>query len=234
MKRRDFSTKIQLSAVILMSMVSVFSLMSGIGTTCVAFAPDKWGKAFAAIIPYATTYQIITVVTLIVGFAASIITYAFVRGDKWAYYAAILAILVGLISGGVHVYYSSTLRGSAAPANLRVFIDIIALLFLLIIRLPGIWNKIDLTKPMGKTKGSFNTPTGTAFIVTGLGLLSTPLYASPSHTNEGMNYVEYLLPELYIIGGIFCAMGIGLLVMSRFGLNLEKGVSFLWNKVSGN
>lgn len=229
MKKRDFNGKIRLSIVILMSLVASFSLMSGIGTTCVAFAPAKWGDAFVALIPYASIYQVITVITIIVGFAASIITYAFVRGDKWAYIAAIITILVGLISGAVHVYYSSTLRGSATPANLRVIIDVVALLFLLIIRLPSIWNKIDLTKPMGN-KRSFNFPTGAACMVTGLGLLSTPLYAGPSHTFDGINYVEYLLPELYIVGGIFCFMGISLIIMAKFNLDIEHGFVQIWNK----
>lgn len=230
MKKRDFATKIQLSVVIMMSMVAVFSLMSGIGTTCVAFAPDKWGDAFLVLVPYATTYQVITVITIIVGFLASIITYAFIRGDKWAYYAALSTILIGIISGGVHVYYSSTLRGSAVPANMRVIVDVIALIFLLVIRMPNIWNRIDLTKPMGKKKGSYNTPTGTAFIITGLGLVTTPLYASPSHTIEGVNYVEYLLPELYIIGGIFLSLGIGLIVIAKFGFRIEEGLSYLFRK----
>ena len=227
------SSRIQMLLAVTMSLVAVFSLTSGVGTVCLAFRATNW-KPFAKLAEWATAYQTITIATLIVGFVASIIAYAFIRGEKWAYVAAVVTVVVGLIFGIWHIQTSLTARGSATPGNLKVYVDAIALIILLIIRIPTIWNKLDLNNPMGSNKGSFNNPIGMAFAFVGLGLVTTPLYAGPSHTFEGINYVEFLLPELYIIGGIFIAAGIGLMLMSRFGLNIERGLGFIWQKTFAN
>lgn len=227
------SSRIQLLLAITMSLVAVFSLTSGVGTVCLAFRATNW-RPFAHLAEYATAYQTITIATLIVGFVASIIAYAFIRGEKWAYLAALITVVVGLIFGIWHIQTSLTARGSATPGNLKVYVDAVALIILLIIRIPKIWNKLDLTNPMGKNKGSFNNPVGMAFAFVGLGLVSTPLYAGPSHTFDGVNYVEYLLPELYIVGGIFMVAGIALMVLSRFGLNIERGIGYIYQKAITN
>lgn len=227
------SSRIQLLLVVMMSLVAVFSLTSGVGTTCIAWGAENW-KPFAKLAAYASTYQAIVIATLIVGFAASIITYAFIRGEKWAYLAAIITVVIGLGFGIWHVNTSMTARGSATPGNLKVYVDALALIVLLIIRIPGIWNKIDLTKPMGKNKGSFNNPIGMAFSFIGLGLVTTPLYAGGSHTFDGVNYVDYLLPELYIYGGISLLVGFTLILLTKFDLRIERGLGLIWQKAFGN
>lgn len=223
------ASRIQLLLVVTMSLVAVFSLTSGIGTVCLAFGAENW-KPFAKLAAWAFEYQTITIATLIVGFAASIIAYAFVRGEKWAYIAALVTVIVGLGFGIWHIQTSLEARGSAAPGNLKVFVDAFALIVLLIIRIPGIWNKINLTNPLGGNKGSFNNPIGMAFAFVGLALVTTPLYAGPSHTFGEINYVSYLLPGLYIYGGISILFGLGLMLMSKYDLRIERGLSFLWQK----
>jgi len=230
---KNISSRVQLLVVVMMALVAAMSLTSGVGTTCVAWGAEKF-KAFEMLSAYSSTYQAIVIGTLIVGLAASVITYAFVRGEKWSYITAVITVVIGLIIGIWHVDTSMTARGSATPANVRVYIDALALIVLLVIRMPKIWNKIDLTKPMIKKKKSFNNPIGVAFTFVGLGLVTTPLYASPSHTVDGINYVEYLLPELYIYGGISLFVGLGLILMTKLDLRIERGLVFIWQKTFEN
>lgn len=227
------SSRIQALLVIMMALVAVFNLTSGVGTTCIAWGAENW-KPFASLAAYASSYQAIVIGTLIVGFIASIIAYAFVRGEKWAYITALITVLVGLVIGIWHINLSLTARGSATPGNLKVYVDVLALLVLLIIRIPKIWNKIDLTKPIGNNKGSFNNPIGMAFTFVGIGLATTPLYSNSSHTFGNVNYVDYLLPELYILGGIFIFVGVLFMLMTKLDLRIEKGIGYIRNKVFGS
>lgn len=98
------------------------------------------------------------------------------------------------------------------PAAVRVYLAILTILFLVFIKLL----KVDLNRPMGKFR-SYGTPTGMALLAAGLGLLSTPLYAGPSHGDN----LNYLLPELYIIGGIFSITGLTLIVLAKLGIDLN-------------
>ncbi len=227
------SSRVQLLLALTMSIASVFSLISGVGTVCLAFKPDKF-PMFPGLAPYSTQLQIITVVTLLVGFVCAILAYAFIRGEKWAYIASLIVLVIGLVFGAWHMYISLAGRGSSTPGNLRVIVDVIAIVILIIVRLPMIWNKIDITHPLGSDRGSYNNPIGMAFALVGLGLLSTPLYTSASHTFGEINLIDALLPELYIIGGGFLLAGISFMIMSKFGLNIERGLAFISKKAFAN
>lgn len=227
------SSRIQLLLALTMAIASVFSLISGIGTVCLAFAFKNY-PMFPGLKPFVGQLQLITIVTLVAGFIFAILAYAFIRGEKWAYVASLITLLIGLGFGAWHMYISMTGRGGVAPGNLRVIVDAMAIVILLIVRLPMIWNKIDLSHPLGSDKGSYNNPVGMAFGLVGLGLLSTPLYAGAAHTFGEINFIQALLPELYIIGGGFLLAGISLMIMSRFGLKIERGLAFVSQKAFAN
>lgn len=229
--KKDMTAYVRGIIVVTMAMVAVFSILAGVGTVCIAWGAANW-PPFRAFVPYQGIYQTITIITLMVGFAATVIAYAFVRGEKWAFNAAIVAILIGLVSGGVHMYYSDMIRGSTTPASLRVYVDIIALVVLFIIRMPFVWNKIDLTKPLGKN-GSYTIPTGMACVAAGLGMLSTPFYAGPSHTFDGVNYVNYLMTELLVIGGVLVGFGAILLVLAKMKVPVDQWVVSLFKRTAG-
>ncbi len=225
------SPRVQLLLALTVAVAAVFSIISGIGTVCLAFRFESY-PMFPGLAPYVGALQLITIVTLVVGFLLAILAYAFIRGEKWAYYGSLIVLLIGFGFGLWHMYISSTGRGAVAPGNLRVIIDGAAILLLLVVRIPMIWNKLDLTKPLGSKKGSYNNPVGMAFGLAGLGLLTTPLMAGASHTFGEVNLMSVLLPELYIIGGAFLAAGIGLVVMTKFGFTIERGIAFISKKTS--
>jgi len=175
------------------------------------FRAENW-EGFEHYAEYSAIYQVITVITLMAGFVASIVTYGFLKGEKWAFNTAIITMLIAIASGAVHMWYSNMLRGSTMPAAVRVYLAILTILFLVFIKLL----KVDLNRPMGKFR-SYGTPAGMALLAAGLGLLSTPLYAGPSHGDN----LNYLLPELYIIGGIFSITGLTLIILAKLGIDLD-------------
>ncbi len=222
---KDATAYVRGLIVVLMATVAVFSIMGGVGTVCVAWSAASW-PPFRALAEYSAFYKATVFINLGVGFAAAIITYAFIRAEKWAYKAAIWTLAIGAGSGLIKMYVSNMLRGATSPTEVRVYVTIAVLVIMLIIRLPFIWNKIDLTRSDGKS-GSYGIPTGMACMAAGLGLLGTPYIAGPSHTYDGVNYVNYLLPELYIIGGIFLGVGVGLLTLVKLGVNIDGWVANL-------
>jgi hypothetical protein len=225
------SSRIQLLLALTVAVAAVFSLISGIGTVCLAFKFSAY-PMFPGLKPFVPALQLITIVTLAVGFLLAILAYAFIRGEKWAYYGSLIVLLIGFGFGAWHMYISQTGRGGVAPGNLRVIIDAACIVLLLIVRLPFIWNKLDLTHPLGTHKGSYNNPIGMAFGLIGLGLLSTPLYAGAAHTFGELNLMEVILPELYAIGGIFLALGVTLVVLTKFGFTIERGLAYITKKSS--
>lgn len=225
------SSRVQLLLALTVAVAAVFSIISGIGTVCLAFRFEDY-PMFPGLAPYVSALQLITVVTLVVGFLLAILAYAFIRGEKWAYYGSLIVLLIGFGFGLWHMYISSTGRGAVAPGNLRVIIDAAAIALLLIVRIPKIWNKLDLTKPLGYKKGSYNNPIGMAFGLAGLGLLTTPLYAGAAHTFGELNLMAVVQNELIIIGVAMLAVGAGLIVMTKFGLTIERGITFISKKIS--
>lgn len=211
MKKWDRTDWLKAIAAILLAGTAAMLITSGVGTVCVAWGAENW-EGFEHYAEYSTIYQVITVITLMTGFAASLVTYGFLKGEKWAFNTAIITMLIAIASGAVHMWYSNMLRGSTMPAAVRVYLAILTILFLVFIKLL----KVDLNRPMGKFR-SYGTPTGMALLAAGLGLLSTPLYAGPSHGDN----LNYLLPELYIIGGIFSITGLTLIILAKLGIDLD-------------
>ncbi|MFA5535651.1 MAG: hypothetical protein WDA53_00600 [Bacillota bacterium] len=221
--KKDFTSPVKGLLITALAVVSIFTLTGGIGTTCVAWNAANLGP-FAVMVPYAPFYKSMVVVNILVGLALFIITYAFVRSEKWAYNAALITLFIGGGSGLVKMYMSQTIRGGTAPTNVRVYFTLAALVIFLIVRLPFIWNRIDLAKkPEGES--SYVIPTGVAFLVGGISQLAITLFAMPSHIVEGVNYVNYLAPQFYAISGILMAVGAGLLLTVKLKLNLDARIA---------
>ncbi len=224
MKKRDFSERMQLFIVLMMAMASSFSFIAGVGTSCVAFGMQDLGSAYKSILPFQGIYETITIVTILVGLVGIYITYAFMRGKKLAYVSALITLVIGFFFGVIHVYLSTTYLGSGIPANVRVYLDAIVIIFLLVIRYPNIWSKIDLTKPMLKNKKKAKNTLGSAFIIIGISLLCSPLYVSSSHIISGYNYIESLLPLLYVVSFIIIGFGIGILIKDNTVTFIQRGI----------
>ncbi len=211
---KDATGKIRGLLVVFMGLTAVFTLLGGIGTVCVAWGAEKW-KPFAVLVPYKPIYQTATIITLIAGLAGFLVTLALLRGEKWAYGGSLVTLLVGIGTAGTKMYYSHMLRGSTAPTNFRLYVTVLTLLIFLAVRLPGIWKRVDWSKPPERF-GSWSTPAGLTMFVGGIVALTTPVWAGSIHTVNGYNLVNVIWPELLVGGGLFVLMGAVVLAVAAW------------------
>jgi hypothetical protein len=207
---------LRIIAIILVGLTAAFTLLGGVGTTCVAFNAEKYGRAFATFVPYKPTYQIFVYVSLAAGIAGLAAAFAMVRGYKWAYWGALITVLVSLVVAAVHMYYSSTLKGvsffATPPENMRFYAAVITLLFLLLLRLPGIWQWANFTLPW-RGRGSASAAGGLTAFVAGVITITTPLWAGAPHMLDGYNLVNVLQVPLTVVGWGLVLAGLSLLVL---------------------
>ena len=212
-------------AIVLVAGTAVFTLLGGVGTTCIAFNAEQYGKAFAAFIPYKPTYQLFVYASLVAGIIGLAATLAIVRGHKWAYWGAVLAALAGLGTAGVHMYYSSMLKQisffAAAPENMRFYVSALTLVVLLVLRLPRIWQGVDFALPWRGGSGK-STAGGMAAVIVGVILVTTPMWAVPNHVVDGYNFVNVLEIPLMLGGGSLILGGLGLLALAGVGVSFRE------------
>jgi hypothetical protein len=112
------------------------------------------------------------------------------------------------------------LRGKAAPANVKFYINIFTLLVFLLFRTPGIWTKLDFSGPGGKN--DIKTGAGLAAIVTGILTLTIFYWAGPSHTFLQENWVYVLQAPLLIVGSALTLGGMGILGQAVYDTASER------------
>lgn len=196
---------LQTVAIILLALTITFTLLGGAGTTCVAFKAENW-ESMAALTPVKPIFQILVFVSLIAGIAGIFTTVRLAKGKRNAYLQSILFLVVAGIASAVQFYFSATLRGKTAPNNIRLYITILTLVYLLILRIPGIWEKMpfNLHNPAA---GSDLKAGGAALCLSGLVTLTTPLWAAPTHWLDGTNTANELLIPLIITGIVLTLCG---------------------------
>lgn len=193
-------------AVTLMGITVAFTLLAGTGTTCVAFAAEKFGS-MAVLAPYKPLYQALVVISLAAGIWGIPVTLSLVRGGQKAYRNALLVLLIGAISAGIQMGVSQAVRGASAPVNVRFFVTLFTLVVFLLLRLPPVWQRLDFAQPM--KGGSPGISAGTVLIVCGAITLTTPLWAGPTHLSPlGANWVNVLLVPLLVSGSGMLLVGL--------------------------
>lgn len=202
---------------------TVMTLLGAVGTACLAWNGQFYGPAFKWIVPAMPLYQMMVYVSLVAGVALAIVTYAFLRGDKWFYLGAIIFLMVGGGMAAYQMYMTSTLKGvsffQTPPTNIRFYITVATLIAFVIARFPGVWNKLNSGNASGKA--NFTTPTGAALVLMGVMLMTAPLWASAGHVVDGFNYVTTLEIPLLVDGLALTVIGVGLL-FSRQLLMMAK------------
>ena len=203
---------LRIVAIVLLGLTAVFSLLGGIGSTCVAFAAENW-QSMAAIVPFKWLYMIYVVLTIAASLYALRATVNLVRNRPGAYRQALIAILTCLFLATAQVITSRLLRGKSMPNDLRVYVSFLALVIFLLLRIPGIWQQSGLGRP--DAGGSAGLAAGTALFVSGMTVLTVHLWAGPTHTFGGVNLADVWHVQLAIlgwglIGGSLLAFGRGL------------------------
>jgi hypothetical protein len=217
-------------AIVGMALTSAFTLLGGVGTACLAWNADKYGKAFAAFVPQMPVFQIFVYLSVLVGMAGVVAAYALLRGDKWAYWGSVVILVVGVVIAAIQMYDSSILRKvsffDTAPTSMRFFITLLTLVLFLILRLPRFRKLVDFSAPW-KGQGSRPAAGGLAAVTVGVVILTTPVWAGASHMLDGYNLVNVLQVPLMVMGTLLLLLGIGLLVKATLGVSIGQVLALI-------
>lgn len=212
-KKSSSGSVLRVVAIVLVSLAAALTLLGGAGTSCVAFAAENFGPSMAKLVPVKPLLQVLVVVSL----AASIYGIAgivrLVKGKPGSVRSVLIFLVVGGAASAVQYYYSLTLRGSTAPNNFRLYATILALVFMLLLQLPGLREKVNFER--NGSAGGGSTAGGTALLLAGLLILTTPVWAAPTHVINGYNTANELFWPLIIAGVVCASSGAVLLTKTR-------------------
>ncbi len=207
-----FAKIIRILGVITLLLTTAMHLLGGIGTTCVAFAAEKY-DSMSGIVPYKTLYQVFVFLTLAISVYGIFATAAYLRGKAKAYTRVVIFLMVALLLSGIHMYTSLALRGGAAPINVRVYLNVLTLLVWLLFLPPGVRPSLV---DGGRDEGSAGAA-GAALIVVGVLTLTVQYWAAPSHImNGGINYADAFHLPMTIAGWVTATLGAALLRRDLF------------------
>lgn len=185
--------------ILLLGMTAGMNLLGGAGTFCAAFSNNVgYRMAFKAIMDYRWIYQIVMVLTIPTGIAGIFALIKLIRGKSDAFRFSIIVLIIGTILGGTQFVASMVLRGKATPANVKFFINIATLVYFLILQIPGIKKMFDDAGPADKSEK--NAAGGLTAFIAGIITLTVFIWAGPSHTYFGENWVFVFETPLVIIG----------------------------------
>lgn len=203
---------LRIIAIIFMGLTAAMNILGGIGTVCAAFLTKQFPPMWA-LLEYQWLYQSLMITTIIVGIAGVWATIVLIRGRATAYRNALIVLVIGSVLGAIQYYASMTLRGSATPANMKFFINALTLLFFLLLKIPGLRDRVDFTKPGDEETQAATV--GLTAVVTGLFVLTTSIWAGPSHSIEGENWVLVLQGQLVATGILLTIVGVRSLLRRR-------------------
>jgi len=197
--------------IIFFGLATVMNLLGGIGTSCAAFFTKNYPPFWALIKEdMQWLYQGLVVTTVLIALVGIWVLIELIRGKKNAFRNALIVLVIGTILAGIQYFYSLQLFGKATPANMKFYINVFTLILFLIFLIPGIREKFSFSNSDSGTDK--NTAGGLAAIILGIILLTTPVWAGPSHTYQGMNWVQLLQTELNISGILLTGGGAALLM----------------------
>jgi hypothetical protein len=215
MRNKWWAKLLRILGIVLMSLTAAFTLMGGAGTSCVALNPTGFGDSFAPIAKVQWLYILFVLVTLAIGVMGVRAVVLLVQGKKNAYRYSLIAMILGLVVGGIHMAVSRALRGSSMPVDAVVYTTVLTLVVFLLFRIPGIWQDVDFEKPAGEKKTGKNAA-AIALAASGLLALTIQFIMAPTHTIGGVNYADVWHVALTLIGGGLLIAGALSLFWPRF------------------
>jgi len=217
-------------AIIIFGLAVVFTLLGGLGTTCVAFNAEKYGKAFEKFISYKGEYQMMVYVSIVTALVGIVATWALVKGKKWAYLLALIVLILGLATAATQMYYTSTIKAvsffKTPPTNMRFYTTLFALIVLLLLRLPAIWKAVDLGNQSSASNAA-GPAAGLTACVMGIITVTTPMWAGASHMLDGYNLVNVLEWPLLVGGWAMIIGGIAAVLLGRDGVPMRHALAQL-------
>ena len=202
--------------ILLMVLTGGFTLMGGLGTSCVA----GFGEGMAPLAPYQWLYILFMLGTTAIGVWGVWAAIKLIKGAPDSYWMSVKALVAGVALGGFHIYVSRLLRGKSMPVDAVVYTTIFTLVIFLLFRIPSIWQGVNFDKGTG---GNNKTAGGAAAIVIGLLCLTIQYIAGPTHTWNGVNYANAFNATMTIIGIACLFIGAGILTnFNDLKIRIEK------------
>ena len=207
-QNRWWAKVLRVLGIILMGITAAFTIMSGAGTTCVALAAEKFGPNMAPLAPYQWLYIIFVLVTTAIGVMGVRATVLLVKGRSNAYRYAIIALILGILVGVIHMVVSRSLRGKSMPVDAVVYITVLTLIVFLIFRIPAIWRGVNFDKTSRDHTGA--VAGGMAMMLGSIAVLTVPLWAAATHTFTpgGTNWADAWHWQLNLLGALFILGGL--------------------------
>jgi hypothetical protein len=202
-------------AIVLMGLTAAFTLLSGVGTTCVALAAENY-DSMAALVPYKWLYVLFVLLTTAIGVLGVRAVVMLVKGRTNAYRAALITLSLGILIGGIHIAVSRSLRGSSMPVDPVVYMTGLTLIVFLLLRLPGLREKARFERAEGDDESVGPKAAAISLLLSGALTLSVGHWAAPAHImNGGVNYANAFHVPMTVAGWGLILFGIGLLVWAR-------------------
>ena len=195
--------------IIFIGPTGAMNLLGGIGTVCAAFLTENF-PSMMALWDYRWLYQSLMIISIFIGLGGIWVTICLTKGGENVYRNALILLVTGTVVGAVHYYASMDLRGSAAPANMKLYINIFTLLLFLALKIPGISERVNFDRSADDTVGKM-AGCLTAIMI-GMLVISTSLWVGKSHVFEGVNWTHVL--KEFLAGSGLASIGIGVGTMA--------------------
>ncbi len=225
MRNKWWAKLLRIIGITLMSLTAAITLLGGAGTTCVAFNPTGYEGKFAGI----AAFQWLWILFVLFGIAAGIMgvraVIMLIKGNKYAYRAVIIALLLGTIINLVHMFASRVLRGASMPVDGVLYTNVLTLLVFLLFRIPGIWQGINFEEPTDNQQASKNA-VAFALIAVGLLCLTIQFLMTPTHTIGSINYANVWHMTLSTLGGSLILAGVISLLSTHISLARVRSFRF--------
>ena len=173
--------------ILLMGITALFTIAGGLGTTCVAVNPTGFGESMAPLAPFQWLYVIFVIATTAIGVMAARAVFLLAKGRPNSYRYSIIALVLGIAVGAIHIMVSRSLRGKSMPVDGVVYTTVLTLIVFLLFRIPKIWQGVDYTSG-GKDDTSGPVAAAITLLVTGILTLTVQYWAGPTHTWGGTNW----------------------------------------------
>jgi hypothetical protein len=185
--------------ILLMGITALFTTAGGLGTTCVALNPTGFGDSMAPLAPFQWLYIIFVIATTAIGIMAARAVFLLAKGKANSYRFSIIALVLGIVVGVIHMLVSRSLRGKSMPVDGVVFTTVLTLIVFLLFRIPKIWQGVDYTGG-GSNDKSGPTAAAITLLVTGILTLTMHFWAGPTHTWDGTNWAAAFLVTSTMLG----------------------------------
>ena len=220
-----FAKLLRFTGIVLMGLTAGFTLLGGIGTTCVALNPAGFSASMAKLAPFQWLYILFVLAGIALGVMGIRATVLLVKGAGSAYREALVVLVAGTVIGVIHIVVSRLLRGSSMPVDAVVYTTLLTLVIFLLFRIPYIWQGVDFTQ---RNPGTSRLAGSAAAILVGLLALTIQFTMGPTHTWQGTNYAGAFGIAMAAIGLSCLALGIWLVFgscVSRVDAARAKGVT---------